>query len=38
MNKLSKGRATTKDVEPVKTPWVTRVVEGLTGRARLDDE
>jgi capsular polysaccharide transport system ATP-binding protein len=38
INKLSKGRATTKDVEPVKTPWVTRVVEGLTGRARLDDE
>lgn len=38
INKLSKGRSKAKDVIPVKTPWVTRVVEGLTGRARLDDE
>jgi capsular polysaccharide transport system ATP-binding protein len=37
INKLSKGRATVKDIVPVKTPWVTRVVEGLTARARLDD-
>ena len=38
INELSKGRASTKNMAPVKAPWVTRVVEGLTGRARLDEE
>ena len=38
INQLSKGRVSTKNVVPVKAPWVTRVVEGLTGRARIDEE
>ena len=38
INRLSKGRERRANVEAVKAPWVTRVVEGLTGRARLEDE
>lgn len=38
INNLAKKPAKAETPVTEKAPWVTRVVEGLTGRARLDDE
>lgn len=38
VNRLAKQPASPEPDGTAKAPWVTRVVEGLFGRARLDDE
>lgn len=38
INRLTKGPERLSKVETVKAPWVTRVVEGLWGRSRVDDD
>ncbi|WP_438956831.1 ABC transporter ATP-binding protein [Cognatiyoonia sp.] len=38
INQLTKGSEKRKNIQAAKAPWVTRVVEGLRGRARVEDE